>query len=301
MTTPSTTSHHTRKLWKVYLYSKPEQENEKTNLVDLYFKDIKHNKVLSPKEEKALALKVKQWDEQAKEEFISSNLKLVVSVAKKYLFSCLSFWDLIQEGNLWLLKAVDKFDPELDYKFSTYATFWINQSITTAIANSWKTVGVPIHVVDDISKYHKATQVLFDKLWREATNEEIRNYMWFNEEKFQKLMEVLPSHLSLDKKIWDEDWATAGELMEDKSTLTPDIEAETAIFKEELYNLMSDILTERENTIMRYRYWFNWEDKVTLENVWDLFWLTRERVRQLEKQSILKLRENQRFQQLIGV
>ena len=196
---------------------------------------------------------------------------------------------------------MDKFDPELNYKFSTYTTFWINQSITTAIANSWKTVGVPIHVVDDISKYHKATQVLFDKLWREATNEEIRNYMWFNEEKFQKLLEVLPSHLSLDKKIWDEDWATTGELIEDKSTLTPDIEAETAIFKKELYNLMSDILTERENTIMRYRYWFNWEDKVTLENVGDLFWLTRERVRQLEKQSISKLRENQRFQQLIGV
>ena len=114
-------------------------------------------------------------------------------------------------------------------------------------------------------------------------------------------MEVLPSHVSLDKKIWDEDWVTAGELIEDKSTLTPDIEAETAIFKEELYNLMSDILTERENTIMRYRFWFYWEDKVTLENVWDLFWLTRERVRQLEKQSILKLRENQRFQQLISV
>ena len=301
MPTSSTTSHHTRKLWKVYLYSKPEQEKEKTNLVDLYFKDIKHQKVLSPKEEKALAIKVKQWDEQAKEEFISSNLKLVVSVAKKYLFSCLSLWDLIQEGNLWLLKAVDKFNPELDYKFSTYATCWIHQSIATAIANNWKTVGVPIHVVDDITKYHKASQVLFDKLWREATNEEIRNHMWFTEEKFQKLMEVLPSHVSLDKKIWDEDWVTAGELIEDKSTLTPDIEAETAIFKEELYNLMSDILTERENKIMRYRFWFYWEDKVTLENVWDLFWLTRERVRQLEKQSILKLRENQRFQQLIGV
>ena len=301
MPTSSTTSHHTRKLWKVYLYSKPEQENEKTNLVDLYFKDIKHQKVLSPKEEKALALKVKQGDEKAKEEFISSNLKLVVSVAKKYLFSCLSFGDLIQEGNLWLLKAVDKFNPELDYKFSTYATCWIHQSIATAIANNWKTVGVPIHVVDDITKYHKTSQVLFDKLWREATNEEIRNHMWFSEEKFQKLMEVLPSHVSLDKKIWDEDWLTAGELIEDKSTLTPDIEAETAIFKEELYNLMSDILTERENTIMRYRFWFYWEDKVTLENVWDLFWLTRERVRQLEKQSILKLRENQRFQQLIGV
>ena len=301
MPTSSTTSHHTRKLWKVYLYSKPEQENGKTNLVDLYFKDIKHQKVLSPKEEKALAIKVKQWDEQAKEEFISSNLKLVVSVAKKYLFSCLSLWDLIQEGNLWLLKAVDKFNPELDYKFSTYATCWIHQSIATAIANNWKTVGVPIHVVDDITKYHKASQVLFDKLWREATNEEIRNHMWFTEEKFQKLMEVLPSHVSLDKKIWDEDWVTAGELIEDKSTLTPDIEAETAIFKEELYNLMSDILTERENKIMRYRFWFYWEDKVTLENVWDLFWLTRERVRQLEKQSILKLRENQRFQQLISV
>ena len=301
MPTSSTTSHHTRKLWKVYLYSKPEQEKEKTNLVDLYFKDIKHQKVLSPKEEKALAIKVKQWDEQAKEEFISSNLKLVVSVAKKYLFSCLSLWDLIQEGNLWLLKAVDKFNPELDYKFSTYATCWIHQSIATAIANNWKTVGVPIHVVDDITKYHKASQVLFDKLWREATNEEIRNHMWFTEEKFQKLMEVLPSHVSLDKKIWDEDWVTAGELIEDKSTLTPDIEAETAIFKEELYNLMSDILTERENKIMRYRFWFYWEDKVTLENVWDLFWLTRERVRQLEKQSILKLRENQRFQQLISV
>ena len=205
MPTPSTTSHHTRKLWKVYLYSKPEQENEKTNLVDLYFNDIKHQKVLSPKEEKALAIKVKQWDEQAKEEFISSNLKLVVSVAKKYLFSCLSFWDLIQEGNLWLLKAVDKFNPELDYKFSTYATCWIHQSIATAIANNWKTVGVPIHIVDDITKYHKTSQVLFDKLWREATNEEIRNHMWFSEEKFQKLMEVLPSHVSLDKKNWDED------------------------------------------------------------------------------------------------
>ena len=298
MQTPSIT--HTRKLWKVYLYAKPEQLSEKNNLVDLYFKDIKHHKVLSPKEEKEIAMKVKEWDEQAKEEFINSNLKLVVSVAKKYLFSCLSYWDLIQEGNMWLLKAVDKFNPELNYKFSTYATFWIHQSIATAIANIWKSVWVPIHVVDDISKYHKTTQTLFDRLWRQPSNEEVRNEMWFSEDKFQKLMEVLPSHLSLDKKIWDEDWATTGELLEDKSTPTPDILAETTIFKEELTTLMNDILTERENTIMRYRFWFMW-DKATLEEVSDLFGLTRERVRQLEKQSILKLRANERFQQLVGV
>lgn len=299
MSTPSTTTQK-RKLWDVYLYAKPELHDEKTDPVDLYFKEIKDIKVYTPEQEKQIAQKVKQWDEKAKEEFISSNLKLVVSVAKKYLYSCLSFWDLIQEGNMWLLKAVDKFNPELDFKFSTYATFWINQSITSAIANNWKTIWVPIHVVDDINLYHKTSQTLFDKLWREATNDEIRIEMWFSENKFQKLLEVIPSDLSLDKKVWEDEWDSTGELLEDKKTPTPDMNAETLIFREELICLMNDILTDRENTILKYRFWFMWE-KATLEEVSDLFWLTRERVRQLEKQGICKLRENNRFQQLIGV
>ena len=298
----STTSTSTtkRKLWDVYLYSKPQLNEEKTDLVDLYFDEIKDMKVYTPQEEKKIAKKVKQWDEKAKEEFISSNLKLVVSVAKKYLYSCLSFWDLIQEWNMWLLKAVDKFDPELDFKFSTYATFWINQSITSAIANNWKSVWVPVHVVDDISLYHKTSQLLFDRLWHEANNDEIRIEMWFSESKFQKLLEILPSHISLDMRVWEDEWDTAGELLEDKKTPTPDMNAEMLIFREELIWLMNDILTDRENTILKYRFWFMWE-KATLEEVSDLFWITRERVRQLEKQWISKLKENNRFQQLIGV
>ncbi|MEI7477083.1 MAG: sigma-70 family RNA polymerase sigma factor [bacterium] len=181
------------KLGKIELYEKKYTVNDKQyhDHIKLYFNDISKIPLLSAEEEKAVAIRIKRGDENAKKKLIESNLRLVISIAKRFFGSRLSFSDLIQEGNVGLIKAIEKFEPDKDFKFSTYATWWIKQSITKAIADMTKHVRIPVHLIDEINSYNKAYQELFQKLGREPTSKEIGTKLDFNIKKIKKLEEVI--------------------------------------------------------------------------------------------------------------
>ena len=181
------------KLWKITLYGKADHgvDNQYKDYIKLYFNDISKIPLLNYEEEKEVARRIKKWDEEAKKKLIESNLRLVISIAKRYLGSRLTFSDLIQEGNIGLIKAIEKFDPDKEFKFSTYATWWIKQSITKAIADMTRHVRIPVHLIDEINSYNKTYQLLFQKLGREPTSKEIWQKLWFPIKKIKKLEEVI--------------------------------------------------------------------------------------------------------------
>jgi RNA polymerase primary sigma factor len=190
--TEDTKKHQTR-LGKIQLYDKKYTVNDKQykDHIKLYFNDISKIPLLNGEEEKAIAMRIKRGDEEAKKKLIESNLRLVISIAKRFFGSRLSFSDLIQEGNVGLIKAIEKFDPEKEFKFSTYATWWIKQSITKAIADMSKNVRIPVHLIDEINSYNRAYQDLFQKLGREPTSKEIGLKLNFPIKKIKKLEEVI--------------------------------------------------------------------------------------------------------------
>lgn len=216
------------KLGKIELYEKKYTINDKQyhDHIKLYFNDISKIPLLSAEEEKAIAIKVTRGDENAKKKLIESNLRLVISIAKRFFGSRLSFSDLIQEGNVGLIKAIEKFDPHKDFKFSTYATWWIKQSVTKAIADMTKHVRIPVHLIDEINSYNKAYQELFQKLGREPTSKEIGAKLNFNIKKIKKLEEVIFGNVSLDSEVGDDGKDSLGDLIEDKNTMRPDQAAE---------------------------------------------------------------------------
>ncbi|HMT26805.1 MAG TPA: sigma-70 family RNA polymerase sigma factor, partial [Candidatus Absconditabacterales bacterium] len=219
------------KLGKVQLYEKKHNANDKQykDHIKLYFNDISKIPLLSAEEEREIAMRVKRGDENAKKKLIESNLRLVISIAKRFFGSRLSFSDLIQEGNVGLIKAIEKFEPEKEFKFSTYATRWIKQSITKAIADMTKNVRIPVHLIDEINSYNKAYQELFQKLGREPTSKEIGQKLNFPIKKIKKLEEVIFGNVSLDSEVGDDGKDSLGDLIEDKNTLRPDqfVERET--------------------------------------------------------------------------
>ena len=187
-----------QKTGQIHLFDNKVQTNDKQykDYIKLYFNDVSKIKLLSSEEEKAIARRIVRWDENAKRKLIEANLRLVISIAKRFFGAKLSFSDLIQEWNVGLIKAIEKFDPEKDFKFSTYATWWIKQSITKAIADMSKHVRIPVHLIDEISAYNKASSMLFQKLGREPNSKEIADHLWFPLKKINKLEEVIYGNIS---------------------------------------------------------------------------------------------------------
>lgn len=290
-----------RKLGKVEMYEKKYRVNDKQfkDFIKLYFNDIGQIPLLNAEEERDIAKRIKKWDEEAKKILIESNLRLVISIAKRFFGSRLSFSDLIQEGNVWLIKAIEKFDPDREFKFSTYATWWIKQSITKSIADMGKHVRIPVHLIDEINSYNKAYQELFQRLWREPTSKEIATKLNFPIKKIKKLEEVIFGNVSLDTEVGDEWRDTLADLLEDGSTLRPDQFAEKHTLTKNL-DMILDMLDEREAKIIKMRYGID-GPRYTLEQVGEEFDVTRERVRQIEQKVIQKLKEHQWLQKILGI
>ncbi len=290
------------KLWNISLYKKDDyyvNDQQFKDFIKLYFNEIANIPLLTAEEEKELARKIKQWDEEAKKRLIEANLRLVISIAKRFLGSKLSFMDLIQEGNVGLIKAIEKFDPDKDFKFSTYATWWIKQSITKAIADMTKNVRIPVHLIDEINAYNRASQELFQKLWREPTSQEIAQKLGYPLKKVKKLEEVIFGNVSLDADVWDDGKNSLGDLIADEKTLRPDQYVNKRLTREKLDEILK-MLDEREAKIIKMRYGIDWP-RYTLEQVGAEFNVTRERVRQIEAKVLEKLREHEWLQKLLGI
>ncbi len=297
-----------KKLWNISLLDNkenylPETDfSEWTNYKDfvkLYFSDISDIPLLTPEEEKEIVKKVKEWDQKAYEKLVVSNLRLVISIAKKFLGSKLSFSDLIQEWNIWLIKAIEKFDPEKEFKFSTYATWWIRQSITKAIADMTKNVRIPVHLIDEISAYNKTVQSLLQKNNREPTIQEIANELDMPVKKVKKIQTVIMWSWSLDRPIWD-DWKNnIWDLIEDKKTLKPDENLEKKMLRENL-DMIFEMLNDREKKIIKMRYGIDWR-RYTLDEIWREFNITRERVRQIESKVLQKLKDHHWLRNILWI
>ena len=288
-------------LWNISLfewfYKEMNANPNHKDFIKLYFSDISHIPLLSAEEEKDIVRRVKNWEEKAKLKLIESNLRLVISIAKKFLGSRLSFPDLIQEWNIWLLKAIKKFEPEKEFKFSTYATWWIRQSITKTIADMTKNVRIPVHLIDEISSYNKALQDLLQELGREPTTKEITTKLNMPEKKVKKIQSVIMWSWSLDSTIWEDGKNSVWDLIEDTWTLRPDEFFEKNTLKDKLDEIF-DMLDDREKKIIKMRYWIDWT-KYTLDEIWREFDITRERVRQIESKVLQKLKEHIWLQEML--
>lgn len=291
------------KLGKITLYETTHTINDKQykDFIKLYFSEIGKIPLLTWDEEKELAYAIRYGENEdyARKKLVESNLRLVISIAKKFLWSRLSFLDLIQEGNSWLIKAIEKFDPDKDFKFSTYATWWIKQSITKSIADMTKNVRIPVHLIDEINAYNKASQNLFQKLGREPTSKEIAAELGFPIKKIKKLEEVIFWNVSLDAEVGDDGKDSLGDLIADESTLRPDQHVEKETVRGNL-ELILDMLDEREAKIIKMRYGID-GPRYTLEQVGAEFNVTRERVRQIEQKVLQKLKEHEGLQRMLGL
>ena len=266
--------------------------------VKMYLKEIGRVPLLKPEDEPAIAKRIEEGDEEAKNLLISANLRLVVSIAKKYVGRGLQFLDLIQEGNMGLVKAVEKFDYTKGFKFSTYATWWIRQAITRAIADQARTIRIPVHMVETINKLSRVQRQLLQELGREPTAEEISERMdGFTPEKVREIQKVALEPVSLETPVGDEDDSHLGDFLEDKGAVSPDSYANNQLLKEELDIVLSD-LTEREEKVLRLRFGLVDGQTRTLEEVGKEFNVTRERIRQIEAKAIRKLKAPGRSKRL---
>ncbi len=263
--------------------------------VKMYLKEIGRVPLLDKDEEVEVAARVAQGDEEAKRILISSNLRLVVSIAKHYIGRGMLFLDLIQEGNLGLIKASEKFDPDKGFKFSTYATWWIKQAITRAIADQARTIRIPVHMVETINKMTRIQRQLIQDLGREPSPEEIAEKMGngVTADKVREIQRIALDPVSLETPIGEEDDSHLGDFLEDKEAVSPSDYATNELLKDELYAVMKD-LTEREERVLRLRYGLDDGRPRTLEEVGKEFGVTRERIRQIEAKALRKLRHPSR-------
>lgn len=265
--------------------------------VKMYLKDIGKVPLLSAEEEIELAKRMEAGDEMAKKKLAESNLRLVVSIAKRYVGRGMLFLDLIQEGNLGLLKAVEKFDYRKGYKFSTYATWWIRQAITRAIADQARTIRIPVHMVETINKVTRVSRDLLQKLGREPLPEEVGEVMGLPKERVQEIMKIAQEPVSLETPFGEEEDSHLGDFIQDESIPTPVEATNQTLLHEQLDEVVST-LTEREQRVIKLR--FGWDDgrPRTLEEVGKEFNVTRERIRQIEAKALRKLRHPNRSRKL---
>ncbi|MCR5608315.1 MAG: RNA polymerase sigma factor RpoD [Lachnospiraceae bacterium] len=267
--------------------------------VKLYLKEIGGYPLLSLDDEIELAKRIEQGDELAKSQLAESNLRLVVSIAKRYVGRGLSFLDLIQEGNLGLIKAVDKFDYTKGFKFSTYATWWIRQSITRSIADQSRTIRIPVHMSEVINKTYRVSRTLLQELGREPTEQEISDAMNMPIEKVREILKVSADPISLDTPIGEEDDSHLGDFIKDDSIVGPEDAASYAMLQDQISKLLST-LTEREQRVLTLRFGLDDGRTRTLEEVGKEFNVTRERIRQIEAKALRKLRHPSRARMLKG-
>ncbi len=260
--------------------------------VRLFLREIGQIPLLSAEEELALAKQVVAGDKDAKDKMAVANLRLVVSIAKRYVGRGLDLLDLIQEGNTGLLRAVEKFDPDKGFKFSTYATWWIRQAITRAIADQARTIRIPVHMVETINKLLRMQRRLTQELNREPTNEEIAQAMEIDVDKVEHIMKIKQDISSLDANIRDdEEESVLADFIEDEDTIRPEESANNQLLKEQVKGILS-ALTEREQKILKLRFGLEDGKQHTLEEVGQEFSVTRERIRQIEAKALAKLRKH---------
>lgn len=265
--------------------------------VRLYLKEIGKVPLLTAEQEMDIAKRMEAGDDEAKKELAEANLRLVVSIAKRYVGRGMSFLDLIQEGNLGLIKAVEKFDYTKGFKFSTYATWWIRQAITRAIADQARTIRIPVHMVETINKLIRVSRQLLQELGREPTPAEIGKEMGFSEEKVREIQKIAQDPVSLETPIGEEEDSHLGDFIEDDNAPAPSEAASYALLKEQLMEVLNT-LTEREEKVLRLRFGLDDGRARTLEEVGKEFNVTRERIRQIEAKALRKLRHPSRSKKL---
>ena len=267
--------------------------------VRMYLKEIGRVPLLSAEEEKELAERMAQGDEEAKTKLVEANLRLVVSIAKRYVGKGMFFLDLIQEGNIGLMKAVDKFDYEKGFKFSTYATWWIRQAITRAIADQARTIRIPVHMVETIHKVSRYSRQMLQELGREATAEEIGEKMGISAEKVREIMKIAQDPVSLETPIGEEEDSHLGDFIPDDDAPQPSEIASATILREVIERELHT-LTPREEHVIKLRFGLYDGRSRTLEEVGKEFDITRERIRQIEAKALRKLRHPSRARHLKG-
>lgn len=265
--------------------------------VRMYLKEIGKVSLLTREEEIELAKRVEEGDESAHRELAEANLRLVVSIAKKYIGRGMSLLDLIQEGNLGLIKAVERFDYTKGYKFSTYATWWIRQAITRSIADQGRTIRIPVHMIENINKLIKIQRELIQEYGREPQPEEIAVYMNMEPEQIREIMKIAQKPISLETPIGQEEDTELGDFVEDIQMDTPAEVATYTMLREELVGVL-DTLTSREQQVLRLRFGLDDGRTRTLEEVGKVFHVTRERIRQIEAKALRKLRHPSRSKKL---
>ncbi len=293
------------------IHSTEEEDLSKENLDDIivqvnvddpvkmYLKDIGKVPLLTSEEEVELAKRMMEGDSAARAKLSESNLRLVVSIAKRYVSrSNMQFLDLIQEGNIGLLKAVEKFDHTKGFRFSTYATWWIRQSITRAIADQARTIRVPVHMVETINKLTRVTRQLIQKLGRDPTVSEIAAAMGLSEERVMEIQRIAMDPISLETTIGDEEDSKISDFIEDETALSPLEATSQTLLREQLLSVI-ETLTPREQKVIRMRYGLDNAHPRTLEEVGKEFNVTRERIRQIEAKALRKLRHPNRSKKLV--
>ena len=265
--------------------------------VRMYLKEIGKVSLLTAEEEVALAKRIQEGDTEAKRRLAEANLRLVVSIAKKYVGRGMLFLDLIQEGNLGLMKAVEKFDHEKGFKFSTYATWWIRQAITRAIADQARTIRIPVHMVETINKLIRISRQLLQELGREPLPEEIAEEMEMPVEKVRDIMKIAQEPVSLETPIGEEEDSHLGDFIPDEDAQAPAEAAAYLLLKEQLEDVL-ETLTPREEKVLRLRFGLDDGRPRTLEEVGQVFGVTRERIRQIEAKALRKLRHPSRSKKL---
>ena len=265
--------------------------------VRMYLKEIGNVPLLTTEQEVELAKRVEAGDEEAKKQLTEANLRLVVSIAKKYVGRGMPFLDLIQEGNMGLMKAVDKFDYTKGYKFSTYATWWIRQAITRGIADTGRTIRVPVHMVETINKTLRMTRTLLQELGREPTPEEVAERLNVSVSRVREVLKISRDPVSLDTPIGEEDDSHLGDFIEDDSALSPADSAAFSMLRAELATALES-LTDRERQVVKLRFGLEDGRARTLEEVGKEFNVTRERIRQIEAKALRKLRHPSRSKRL---
>ena len=279
------------------LYDQLLKEISMDDPVKMYLKDIGKVSLLSPEDETELAKKMMEGDEEAKKILSEANLRLVVSIAKRYMGRGMLFLDLIQEGNLGLMKAVEKFDYQKGFKFSTYATWWIKQAITRAIADQARTIRIPVHMVETINKLIRVSRQLLQELGREPTPEEIAEEMKMPVERVREILKISQEPVSLETPIGEEEDSHLGDFIKDDNVPVPADAATFTLLKEQLEEVLGT-LTEREQKVLTLRFGLEDGRARTLEEVGKEFNVTRERIRQIEAKALRKLRHPSRSRKL---